>query len=68
MATATTYSVRMLQAPHVQPLDANDVAEKLLDTLSPADHARFVELLQPEVTRTKRIITGKNVTAVSNLK
>ena len=38
--------------------------ERLLDTLNPVDFAYFLERLQPEVTKVKKLIPGKHVVAV----
>lgn len=42
----------------------NYVLQKLLDTLSPRDYAEFVDILQPEMVKAKRVIAGKQVLSV----
>lgn len=42
----------------------NYVIQKLLDTLGAPDYAQFLEYLQPEMIKAKRIISGKQVLSV----
>ncbi|EOD45594.1 putative mrna binding protein pumilio protein [Neofusicoccum parvum UCRNP2] len=42
----------------------NYVIQKLLDTLAAADYATFIDYLQPEMTKAKKTVAGKQVQAV----
>ncbi|KAI9690216.1 MAG: mRNA binding protein puf3 [Bathelium mastoideum] len=44
---------------------ANYVIQRLLDTLEKSDYIAFMEVLQPELVKAKRIASGKQVQAVS---
>jgi mRNA-binding protein PUF3 len=43
---------------------ANYVIQRLLDTLQKPDYIAFMEVLQPEMAKAKRVATGKQVQAV----
>ena len=66
MATAIMLFVsHMLSYNLCQPsLFLTALLEKLLDTLSAPHYTQFLEYLQPEMIKAKRIISGKQVLSV----
>lgn len=68
MATAIMLSVSHILSYNLcQPSPLlTALIEKLLDTLSAPDYAQFLEYLQPEMIKAKRIISGKQVLSVCN--
>ena len=66
MATAIMLSVSHILSYNLcQPSPfLTALIEKLLDTLSAPDYAQFLEYLQPEMIKAKRIISGKQVLSV----